>query len=117
MSTIPGAMLLCASSPYARKGALWDAFRWWHGKDDPEALVWKAATRVMNPTVPQSVIDRAIERDPASAAAEYLAEFRSDIESFVSREVVRRLAFANARRSAGFPIRPSSIRAAARLTA
>jgi hypothetical protein len=25
MSTIPGAMLLCASSPYARRGALWDA--------------------------------------------------------------------------------------------
>ena len=49
MSTIPGAMLLCASSPYARKGALWDAFRRWYGKDDPEALVWKAPTRVMNP--------------------------------------------------------------------
>jgi hypothetical protein len=88
MSTIPRAMLLCASSPYARKGALWDGFRRWHGKDDLEALVWKAATRVMNPTVPQSVIDRAMERDPASAAAEYLAEFRSDIESFVSRELV-----------------------------
>jgi hypothetical protein len=25
--------------------------------------------------------DRAIERDPASAAAEYLAEFRVDLES------------------------------------
>ena len=40
------------------------------------------------PTVPQSVIDRATERDPASAAAEYRAEFRSDIETFVSRDVV-----------------------------
>jgi hypothetical protein len=29
-----------------------------------------------------------MERDPASASAEYLAEFRSDIESFVSREAV-----------------------------
>jgi hypothetical protein len=27
MATIPGAMLLCASSPYARRGALWDAHR------------------------------------------------------------------------------------------
>jgi len=27
-----------------------------------------------------------MERDPASAKAEYMAEFRSDIESFVSRE-------------------------------
>ncbi len=88
MSTIPTSMLLCASSPYARRGALWDAFRRWHGKDTPEVLVWKAATRTMNPTVPQSIIDRAMERDQASAAAEYGAEFRSDIEGFVSREAV-----------------------------
>jgi hypothetical protein len=44
----------------------------------------------MNPTVPQRVIDEAIEADPASAAAEYGAEFRSDLEAFVSREVVER---------------------------
>ena len=43
----------------------------------------------MNSSLPQSVIDRAIERDPASAAAEYLAQFRTDIESFVSIEAVR----------------------------
>jgi len=32
--------------------------------------------------------DEAIARDPASAAAEFGAQFRSDIESFVSREAV-----------------------------
>jgi hypothetical protein len=42
----------------------------------------------MNPTVSQTVIDEATERDPASAAAEYGAQFRSDIESFVSRDCV-----------------------------
>ena len=42
----------------------------------------------MNPTVPQRVIDEATERDPAWAAAEYGAQFRSDVESFVSREAV-----------------------------
>jgi hypothetical protein len=42
----------------------------------------------MNPTVKQSVIDEATERDPASAAAEWLAEFRTDIESFISREAI-----------------------------
>jgi hypothetical protein len=88
MSTIPSAMLLCASSPYARRGALWDAFRRYFGKDDSGLLVWKAATRTMNPTVPQALIDRAMERDPASAAAEYGAEFRTDVEGFVSREAV-----------------------------
>jgi hypothetical protein len=34
------------------------------------------------------VIDEEIERDAASAAAEYGAQFRSDIEGFVTREIV-----------------------------
>src|SRR5712671_4140076 len=42
----------------------------------------------MNPTVPQSLIDAELEEDPAKASSEYLAEFRTDIESFVSREAV-----------------------------
>jgi hypothetical protein len=42
----------------------------------------------MNPTVPQSLIDTEYEKDPVSAASEYGAEFRTDIESFVSREGV-----------------------------
>jgi hypothetical protein len=88
MATIPGAMLLCASSPYAQRGALFDAFRRNFGHDDAQALIWKAPTRVMNPSVPQSFIDEALQRDPASAAAEYMAEFRTDVESFIQREVV-----------------------------
>jgi hypothetical protein len=88
MITIPGAMLLCASSPYAKRGALFDAHRRHYGQDGDPVLVLKAPTRVMNPTVPQSVIDQAVERDPASAASEYLAEFRSDIAAFISREIL-----------------------------
>ena len=87
MATIPGAKLLCASSPYAKRGALHDAFKRYYGKDS-DVLVWKADTRTMNPTVPKAVIDQAFERDPASASAEYGAEFRSDIAQFVSREAV-----------------------------
>jgi hypothetical protein len=87
MASIPGAMLICASSPYARRGALWDAYKR-HWGQDGAPLVWKATTREMNPRIAQSVIDRALERDAASASAEYLAEFRRDIEAFVSLEVV-----------------------------
>lgn len=89
MATIPGSVLLCGSSPYARRGALWDAYRRNWGKDGAP-LVWKAATREMNPTVRQSVIDQALERDRSSAMAEYMAEFRSDIEDFISLEAVER---------------------------
>jgi Phage Terminase len=87
MASIPGSMLLCASSPYARRGALWNAYRRHFGKPS-SALVWKADTRTMNPTISQDIIDEAIEADPANAAAEFGAEFRSDVQSYISREVV-----------------------------
>ena len=84
MATIPAAILLCASSPHARKGALWSAFAKHYGKDNDPVLVWQAATRDMNSSVPQSYIDAHMEEDPARAVAEYLAQFRSDLEAYVS---------------------------------
>jgi hypothetical protein len=88
MASVPGSMMLIASSPYARRGALWDAYNRFFGKHDAPALVWKAATRTMNATVPQRIIDEAMERDASAAAAEFMAEFRTDCEALVSREVV-----------------------------
>jgi hypothetical protein len=86
MATVPGAMLLCASSPHARKGALWNAFDRHYGKDNDEVFVWQASTRDMNSSVRQSYIDAHIADDPQRAAAEYMAQFRSDLECFVQRE-------------------------------
>lgn len=88
MATIPRAMLICASSPYSRKGELWTAYRKHYGQDHDPILVWQSDTRTMNPTVPQRVIDQAMEADGASANAEYGAVFRSDVEAFIPREVV-----------------------------
>ena len=82
------ALVIAGSSPYARRGVLWDAFRRWHGKDDARNLVWQAATRTMNPTISQDFVDAEYERDPASAAAEYGANFRSDIAAFVDLAVL-----------------------------
>lgn len=42
-----------------------------------------------NPSLPQSVVDRALERDRAAASAEYLAQFRKDIETFIAYEIVQ----------------------------
>ena len=88
MATIPQSILLAASSPHARKGALWDAHRKHYGKDGDPILVWQAATRTMNNTVPQAFVDEALAADPALNTAEYLAQFRTDIEAFVTREAV-----------------------------
>jgi hypothetical protein len=87
MVTVPGALLLCASSPYARRGALYQAYRKHYGKKGT-VLVWQASTKIMNPTVPQETIDAAYEEDGPKAAAEYGAQFRADVETFVSQEVI-----------------------------
>jgi hypothetical protein len=88
MATVPGALLLKASSPYSRRGVLWNDYAKFFGKDDASVLVWQAATRTMNPSVPQSFIDSAVADDPSAAQAEYFAQFRSDLEAFISREAV-----------------------------
>lgn len=88
MATIPNAMLLCASSPHARRGVLWQTYEKWFRKEGGP-LVWQATTRQMNPSVPESFIAEEIEKDPASASAEYLAQFRTDVESLLSREAVQ----------------------------
>jgi hypothetical protein len=67
MASIPDAVMLCASSPYARRGALWNAYHRHYGRDGDDVLVWQAATRDMNPSVPQSYIDRHVAEDAARA--------------------------------------------------
>jgi hypothetical protein len=80
---------LLASSPHARRGALWDVFRRHYGADgDPLILVAHGATRTLNPSLPLRVVDRALEKDRARATAEYLAQFRTDVEGFVALEIV-----------------------------
>jgi hypothetical protein len=88
LATVPDAMLLCASSPHARRGALWTAYQRHFGHDTDPVLVWQASTRDMNANVPQSYIDQHMVEDPERAQAEYLASFRSDLEAYVTRESV-----------------------------
>jgi hypothetical protein len=84
-----GGPLIAISSPYARRGALWETFRRDYGPEgDPAILVAHGPSMTFNPELPQSVIDRAMARDEPAARAEYLAEFRTDVETFLAREVI-----------------------------
>src|SRR5262249_4977002 len=90
LSTTGGPLILI-SSPYSRRGETWNIYRKHFGSGgDPRILVVQGTSRDCHPTLPQRVVDRALERDPSAAAAEYLAQFRSDIESFIAREVVEK---------------------------
>jgi hypothetical protein len=83
--------LFTIGSPYSRRGFQYDVLTKHYKTDgDPRIIVAKGATRLFNPTVSQSVVDKAMARDPVTAAAEWLAEARSDRAAFVSFENVMR---------------------------
>jgi hypothetical protein len=67
---------------------LYEVHRDYYGSTDKDILVWQAATRVMNPTIEQSLIDKESKKDPSAARAEWFAEFRADIETFLSPDAV-----------------------------
>ena len=81
--------LLLASSPHAKKGALYEIWKRDFGPDgDPRVLVAQGSSQDFHPDLPDEEIARALERDPEWARSEYLGEWRQDLESFVSRETV-----------------------------
>jgi Terminase large subunit, T4likevirus-type, N-terminal len=89
LATIPDSILLGISSPYMRSGPLWQAFHDHHGKEDSDLLCWQADSKTMNPTISQALIDRDYALDPEAAASEWGAQFRTDLESFLSPEAIQ----------------------------
>ncbi len=88
MLSIPEAMLVGISSPHQRRGLLFDKWRTYFGKDDEEVLVIHAPSLTLSPTLPKKIIERRLAEDPEAGAAEYLAEWRSDLSDFLSRDLV-----------------------------
>ncbi len=81
--------LIAISSPYARKGVLWKAYeRDFGAAGRPSRLVVQAATKTLNPAIDPAFLADAYDDDPVAAAAEFGAEFRSDLADFISSEVV-----------------------------
>jgi hypothetical protein len=87
--------MVCIGSPYAQRGWAYSTWKKSFGNDNSKTLVWRSPSRTINPTLPQSVIDDALAEDPAAARSEYLAEWRTDIAAFVSRELVESLVIPN----------------------
>ncbi|MEN6560112.1 MAG: hypothetical protein ABFD52_04980 [Acidobacteriota bacterium] len=87
LATVAESVLIGISTPYSRQGVLWDQFRQHFGKAGG-SLVWKAPTSVMNPTINKKTIETALASDKAAALAEWEAEWRDDVTSFLSPEMI-----------------------------
>ncbi len=89
----PGLMttrgpLIVTSTPYSRRGELWEGFKRYYGKDDADGIYWKAPSLDMNPSLDPAEIAEAYAEDPEAASAEYGGEFRSDLAAFISEELI-----------------------------
>lgn len=71
------------SAPYMRSGVLWEDFRKGWGQDNPDLLIWRAPSLLMNPTLTPERLERERRLDPGRFTREYEAEASEDFEAFL----------------------------------
>ena len=81
--SFPITTLVKISTPYMKSGVLHDDFKKGFRQDDPDLLVWKASTALMNPTITPERLAREKRLDPSRFAREYEAEFVDDLTAFL----------------------------------
>jgi hypothetical protein len=83
-----GGLLIGISTPHRRAGLVFERHSRCFGKDDPDVLVVQAGSRVLNPGLADAMIAAQRASDPALAASEWDAEFRSDICQLLDDAVI-----------------------------
>jgi len=82
------SLLIAISSAFAKFGPAYETFMKSFGENDPDVLVWRAGTMDMNPTYDKGFVAKELMKDPSRARSEYLSEFRADIETYLSSEII-----------------------------
>jgi hypothetical protein len=88
MLTLPESMLIGITSPHRRAGLAYERWAKHFGRNSASVLVIQAASRQLNSLLPQSEIDEAMAEDAAAARADFYGEWRDDLASFVTRDLI-----------------------------
>jgi hypothetical protein len=83
MVGFPRTLLVKCSTPYMKGGLLHGDFERAFGKDDPDLLVWRAPSALMNPSLGAERLAREQRLDPLRFRREYEAEWADDVDAFV----------------------------------
>jgi hypothetical protein len=78
--------LVKISTPYMKSGVLYDDFTRGYGQADPDLLVWRSSTGLMNPKISAGRLEQQRRLDPVRFSREFEAEFADDVAAFVPRE-------------------------------
>jgi hypothetical protein len=90
MGRIPGhrSPLILISSAHRRSGLLYERWKTYYGKNDPNVLVVKGTTLQFNPQFDAKIIARDLAADPALYNAEYNSQWRDDLATFLPRDLL-----------------------------
>jgi hypothetical protein len=88
LARMPNSMLILISTAHKRSGLLYERWKSFYGKDDDDTLVVKGSTQQFNPLFDTKIIARQIAEDPALYSAEYNSQWRHDLSSYISRELL-----------------------------
>jgi hypothetical protein len=87
LSTTKG-MLVGISTGYRRVGLLFQKHRDHFGQDSATTLVVQGSTQAFNGTIDEAEIAEQVAADPAAARAEWYGEFRDDLATFLSDDLI-----------------------------
>ena len=88
LARVPGSMLILISTVHKRSGLLYERYRTYFGKNNDDTLVTIGTTQQFNPTFDAAIIQRQIAEDPQRFGAEYNCQWRDDLASYISRELL-----------------------------
>jgi hypothetical protein len=88
LARIPGSMLILISTAHKRSGLLYQKWKDFYGKNDDIVLVVRGTTLQFNPTFDAKVIERQLASDPQLYGAEYLSQWRDDLATYLSRDLL-----------------------------
>ncbi len=83
-----GGLTLLGSSVFRKRGYMYEEYQKLHGNSRSKAVCWFTPSKVMNPKLPQHVIDDAIADDAPRAHAEYENVWREDVDDFITLELM-----------------------------
>jgi hypothetical protein len=88
LARVPGSTLILISSAHKRSGLLYQKWKDHYGKSDDDVLVVRGTTLQFNPSFDAKAIARQLASDPQLYGAEYNSEWRDDLATFISRDLL-----------------------------
>jgi hypothetical protein len=88
LARLPSSMSILISTAHKRSGLLYQKWKDFYGRNDDDVLVVRGTTLQFNPSFDAKIIERQLRDDPQLYGAEYNSQWRDDLATFITRELL-----------------------------